>query len=149
MKQEKGFTLVELIIVLALIGLILVIAFPALQGLTRNNEESQFETYEKLYIEAAKLYIDKEQPVAVAGAGGCLKVTTQVLRSSELIKYDTSDKDVMGTCTGSIWVTRGTNNALTYEPSIQCTFQKGTSKEVVKSSANYPLENKKQCRAYK
>ncbi|MEG0994827.1 MAG: type II secretion system protein [Bacilli bacterium] len=143
MKKKNGFTLVELIVVIAIIGLVLIIAFPSLQNALRKSSSSQFKTYENLFIEATKLYIDKEHPQTLKKDGNCYMVNLGVLRTSELIKEGEGYEDI-NNCSGNILVTKKKNGYL-YQPSISCTFNKNTSKENSIHSSNYPLENKISC----
>ena len=54
--SKKGFTLIEMMITLLLIGIIIVIAVPAVRNLTYNNDTKKYEQMEKVVLEAAKLY---------------------------------------------------------------------------------------------
>lgn len=58
--NKKGFTLVELLVVIVIIGLISYIGFPSLMALINNNKTTEFEIYGNLMVDAAKLYIRKE-----------------------------------------------------------------------------------------
>lgn len=58
--NKKGFTLVELLVVIVIIGLISYIGFPSLMALINNNKTTEFEYYGDLMVDAAKLYIRKE-----------------------------------------------------------------------------------------
>ncbi len=44
LKKEKGFTLIEIVLVLAIAGLLLVIVFLAVQGAQRSRRDSQRQT---------------------------------------------------------------------------------------------------------
>ena len=43
MKKRNGFTLIELIAVITIIGLILIVAFPAVNKLISGNENKRFD----------------------------------------------------------------------------------------------------------
>lgn len=57
--MKKGFTLVELLAVIVLLGGILTIAMSLLIGQIRNQEKDLEESELKMYCAAAKLYVDK------------------------------------------------------------------------------------------
>ncbi|MDD6224170.1 MAG: prepilin-type N-terminal cleavage/methylation domain-containing protein, partial [bacterium] len=63
MKNKKGFTLVELLIVVVLIGLLLVIVIPAARNLTYNDSEKQYEQLSKFIDEASQLYAKNNEGV--------------------------------------------------------------------------------------
>ena len=54
--RKNGFTLIEMIVVIVLIGVVLVIAIPNVIKLSQNQDKEKFNTQFKLFGEAAKLY---------------------------------------------------------------------------------------------
>ena len=58
--NRKGFTLVELMVTIVIIGLISFLGFPYLMTVINGNEKREFEYYGDAMIAAAKLYIQKE-----------------------------------------------------------------------------------------
>lgn len=58
MKQKKGFTLVELLATIVILGIITGISYPALTAYQRSNEKRKYEKYGESLINAAKLYVD-------------------------------------------------------------------------------------------
>ena len=55
-KKENGFTLVELLAVLVILGIIVAIAIPAVGNIIENAEKSANESEQELIIDAARLY---------------------------------------------------------------------------------------------
>lgn len=59
--NTKGFTLTELIVTIALIGIISMIAFPSISKLKENNKLEKYKAYEKVMETGAKLYVDSKK----------------------------------------------------------------------------------------
>ena len=59
-KKEKrnGFTMVELLVAMAILGLLIVMAFPTMRTVQTANTNNKFEQYGKAILSAAKLYVD-------------------------------------------------------------------------------------------
>lgn len=70
MKNEKGFTLVELIAVVTIMGIVSFLLFPSVNQLISSNKTSSCKYYEKAMITAAKSYIQKESVDIIEGNGG-------------------------------------------------------------------------------
>ena len=70
LKKEKGFTLVELLAVIVILGIIVAIAIPAVGNIIDNAQEDADEQEQALIIDAARLYMlqadDASLPVSVA-----------------------------------------------------------------------------------
>lgn len=66
--NKKGFTLTELITVIAIIGLILLITIPVYTGVMNNNKEEKYKIYVETVEKAALTYADIELPSTVESA---------------------------------------------------------------------------------
>ncbi|MEC6747145.1 type II secretion system protein [Marinilactibacillus sp. XAAS-LB27] len=65
-KKENGFTLVELLAVLVILGIIVAIAIPAIGNVVDNAETKAAEAEQALVIDAARLY-DIENDISSEG----------------------------------------------------------------------------------
>ena len=59
--NKKGFTLTELITVIAIIGLILLITIPVYTGVMNNNKEEKYKLYVETVEKAVLTYADIEE----------------------------------------------------------------------------------------
>ena len=57
-KNNKAFTLIELIVVIAIIGIILILALPQVGKIQEANKNRKYEVYEMSIERGAKLYVD-------------------------------------------------------------------------------------------
>ena len=56
--NKKGFTMVELLVAMAIMGLLMIMAFPTMRAVQLNNQKKKFESFGESVISAAKLYVD-------------------------------------------------------------------------------------------
>ena len=59
--NKKGFTMVELLVAMAIMGLLIIMAFPTIRAIQSNNTSTKYKEYGKSVISAAKLYTDSYQ----------------------------------------------------------------------------------------
>ena len=83
--NKKGFTLTELIVSIAIMGVILIIAFPSITNLSNNNKKELYSSYESVLETGAKLYVDKYGR-DLWTSSNCEKITYQALKDENLIK---------------------------------------------------------------
>ena len=56
--NNKGFTMVELLVAMAIMGLLIIMAFPTIRAIQANNTNTKYQEYGESAISAAKLYVD-------------------------------------------------------------------------------------------
>jgi type IV pilus assembly protein PilA len=67
MKEEKGFTLMEIVIVIVILGILALLAIPRLLGFTEQAEIANDKEYAAVVARAAELYwASHDEPAAVA-----------------------------------------------------------------------------------
>ncbi len=77
-ENEAGFTLVELLVTITVLGIILALALPAVTRLQESNKETKYQTYEDSMISSAKLYIDSySKDIFGNNISGCYDIPYQ------------------------------------------------------------------------
>ena len=57
-NNNKGFTMVELVVAVAVLGVLMLIALPTVRMIQINNKNSKYRAYEKSVASSSKLYVD-------------------------------------------------------------------------------------------
>lgn len=57
--NNKGFTLIEVIVTIAIMGIITGIAYGSITSLQTRNRNKKYQTYEQVLVTGAKLYVDQ------------------------------------------------------------------------------------------
>ncbi len=87
--KNKGFTLVELIAVIVIMGMILLIVFPSVSRLMRDNDEKKYDTYYDIVKEGIEKYArTKRDDIGGSTGTGCINTSPYVLKLSDLIEQD-------------------------------------------------------------
>ncbi len=93
-KNNKGFTLVELLVAVAILGIITGMSIPIITNIKNNNETKKFDIYGKSLITAAKLYKDSyEEDLFGHKTSGCSNITIDKLKEKKLI-HDFPDENI-------------------------------------------------------
>ena len=85
--KNKGFTLVELLVSIVILGIITGLSIPLLRTVSNSRNEKQYKTYMNSLIASAKLYNDTySEDLFGKNDNGCARVTFQTLKEAKLLK---------------------------------------------------------------
>ncbi len=117
--MKKGFTLVELIAVVVILGIILVIAVPRITDVINNAKINTFIKNEKMLLRATKNYLVSNNEKMPTEIGSAEEVTLIELQTEELIQPIKSPFN-NNNCSGYVLVTNIGDNSYDYTPHLNC-----------------------------
>lgn len=86
-RNNQGFTLVELIVTIAIMGIITMLALPSVQNIQNKNTKKKYETYRDTLLTGAKLYTDSySDDMFGYNVSGCYDISYTELKDKNLIK---------------------------------------------------------------
>ena len=136
--NNQGFTLVELIVVIAIMGVILILALPQVSKIQRANKDKKYEAYHRAIENGTKLYIDsRAKDLFGNNSSGCVVVKYSELKQQNLVK-DFGEKDITCNNDNETYVeVRKINDNYDYATSLVC--KKGS--EIAKEIKDKPLDS--------
>lgn len=136
--NNKGFTLTELLVTIVIMGIITGLAFPSIRKLQEENKSEEFKAYEKVLVNATKVYMDSHTNEIEKGK--CWVLSDDYLVEHGLIKENSLKSGY--TSESKIMISKDGDGNITYSPNIW--IKKG-NKYVYKTykNLNYPTCTKK------
>ena len=85
--NKKGFTLMEMLATLMIIGILMLFGLPRVRNIQVNNREKKYKAYEKAVLSSAKLYVDSyKKDMFGDDSSGCAEITIADLKNKMLLK---------------------------------------------------------------
>ena len=135
--NDKGFTLIELIVVIAIMGVILILALPQISRLQSANKDKKYDAYYSSIESAAKLYMDSQaKDLFGSNSSGCVTVDYSDLKKQNLVKDFGSSDVTCGQNNETYVEVRKVNDNFLYSTSLVCR----DSKKVVYERKEVPTE---------
>ncbi len=118
--MKKGFTLVELLAVIVILGIILAVAIPKIINIVENARESAYKSNEKMLRKAAHNYLAANNVAAPTDISHAIVIKLIDLASNNYINtiFDLKDKAVV--CEGYVIVSLTSDSNLEYNPYLKC-----------------------------
>ena len=135
--NDKGFTLIELIVVIAIMGVILILVLPQISKLQSANKDKKYDAYYSSIESAAKLYMDSQaKDLFGSNSSGCVTVDYSDLKKQNLVKDFGSSDVTCGQNNETYVEVRKVNDNFLYSTSLVCR----DSKKVVYERKEVPTE---------
>ena len=124
MEHRRGFTLVELLVVIVILGIITGISIPLIRNIQESNEMRKYTTYMDSIKQSAKLYTNSYQEDMFGHhESGCATITYKQLEEKGLLK-DIMISDVSCNSENTFVKVVKLDNHFSYSVSIGCGSKK-------------------------
>ena len=140
MKNRKGFTLVEVLAVIVILGIITGISIPLIRNIREQNDNKKYKVYADSLTASSKLYIDNySEDIFGHSESGCAYLTYEDLEEKGLLK-DIEVDDVSCNSTSTFVKVVKNGDKYTYEPYLGCGVENNDSAQSI--TISYPEPNK-------
>ena len=118
--KQKGFTLVELLVVIVILGVITAISIPLIRNVQEGNEKKQYTTYMDSLKYSAKLYVNSyEEDLFGHSKSGCAIIRYSQMEEKGLLK-DITVPDISCNSENTFVKVVKMEDQYSYVPSIGC-----------------------------
>lgn len=116
-RMKRGFTLIELIGVVVILGILMIVVFPSIMNNVRKTQGKLNDSTKELLLRATELYIDKNQNEYKSYSESIYCITIQELLDSEMIKEKLIE-DIDKSVTIEVKTTNGNTQYIVIEDGV-------------------------------
>ena len=128
MNNREGFTLVELLVVIVILGVITGMSIPLIRNIQKGNQDKEYQTYKDSVMQGAKLYVSSyDEDLFGHEKNGCAIITYKQMSEKGLLK-DISVSDVSCNSDSTFVKVIKIDGKYGYSTSIGCGNVKGDGK---------------------
>ncbi len=117
--MKKGFTIVELLAVIVILGIIIAIAMPNVLNIIEKSRNDAIIRNENMLINVARKYFISNINLLPNNIGDTVELTVSTLKTNGLIESIKSPRNNQE-CNGYVLVTKIDNNYYDYSPQLNC-----------------------------
>ena len=135
--NNKGFTLIEVIVTIAIMGIITGIAYGSITSLQTRNRNKRYQTYEQVLVTGAKLYVDQYSRDMWSSSSdtACYYITYKTLVENKLIQeYNQTGEDISNDSRVYVFGAKD----ISYSPYLLIKAKSNSSKIIYKTDYNTP-----------
>ena len=135
--NRNGFTLVEILVTMVILGIVTAMAFPVLKTVSENNTEKKYKAFSKSLESAAKLYVDSYSndlfPDKKTGVA-CIYFNQM---HTKLLTKDINDNDISCNSSETFVIVKKLDDVYNYEVYLGCGAKQSNGAET-KATILYP-----------
>lgn len=117
--KNKGFTLVELLGVITILGIIALIAIPSIDYLVGNNKEKLRDVQINTILDGLKTWGDANTGALPENDGDSIIIKLAYLKKSGFLTYDFNDPTIEGACFSNDMILKITNLRGSYKYEVE------------------------------
>ena len=145
-NKTKGFTLIEILGVIVIMGLIMMVVIPTLSQMIHDNDNKAYKNYYDLIEEGTRVYAGKlTDKLGTSKYTGCTRITLSELIDKEYVK-EFNNKSVTCTTPGNITI-RNEKGSIAVKFRLLCT-EKGEKVYDSSDEDNTKVADTGSCTAY-